>query len=94
MKVEDVIQDESWINAMHEKLNQFTRNDVWELVPHLNSHNIIRIKWIFKNKSHEHVTIIRNKVRLVAQGYTQSEGIDVYEIFALVAHLESIYILF
>jgi len=30
----------------------------------------------------------------VAQGYTQSEGIDFYEIFAPVAHLESIHILF
>jgi hypothetical protein len=28
MKVEDAIQDESWINAMYEKLSQFTRNDV------------------------------------------------------------------
>jgi hypothetical protein len=37
--------------------------------------------------------VVRNKVRLVAQGYTQVEGVDFDETFALVAHLESIRIL-
>ena len=50
-------------------------------------------KWIFKNKSNEHGTVIRNKSRLVAQGYTQVEGIDFDETFTLVARLESIRIL-
>ncbi|XP_038711817.1 uncharacterized protein LOC120006011 [Tripterygium wilfordii] len=30
---EDALNDESWVDAMHEELNQFTRNDVWTLVP-------------------------------------------------------------
>ena len=47
-------------------------------------------KWIFKNKSDEHGTVIRNKSRLVAQGYTQVEGVDFDETFAPVARLESI----
>ena len=55
--------------------------------------NVIGTKWIFKNKSNEHGTIIRNKSRLVAQGYTQVEGIDFDETFATVAKLESIRIL-
>ena len=45
------------------------------------------------NKSDEHGTVIRNKSRLVAQGYTQVKGIDFDETFALVARLESIRIL-
>lgn len=36
---------------------------------------------------------MRNKGRLVAQGYTQVEGIDFNETFALVARLELIWIL-
>ena len=52
---------------------------------------MIGTKWIFKNKSDEHGTIIRNKSRLVAQGYIQVEGIDFDE--TLVARLESIRIL-
>ena len=54
---------------------------------------MIVTKWIFKNKSDKHGTIIRNKSRLVAQGYTQVEGIDFDETFALVARLKSIRIL-
>ena len=54
---------------------------------------MIGIKWIFKNKSNEHGTVIRNKSRLVAQGYIQVEGIDFDETFVPVARLESIRIL-
>ena len=54
---------------------------------------MIGTKWIFKNKSDEHATVIRNKSRLVAQGYTQVERIDFDETFAPVARLESIRIL-
>ena len=56
---------------MHEKLNQFMRNDVWELIPRLENVHVIGTKWIFKNKTGEDGEIIRNKSQLVAQGYTQ-----------------------
>jgi hypothetical protein len=78
---------------MHDELHQFSRNDVWTLVSRPSDQNIIGTKWIFKNKSVEHGTVIRNKARLVAQGYTKIEGIDFDETFAPVAHLESIIIL-
>jgi hypothetical protein len=32
-KVDEALQDEGWVSAMHEELHQFTRNDVWTLVP-------------------------------------------------------------
>ncbi|GJX59647.1 retrovirus-related pol polyprotein from transposon TNT 1-94 [Tanacetum coccineum] len=47
-------------------------------------------KWIFRNKMDETRAVIRNKARLVAQGYRQEEGIDYNKIFAPVARLESI----
>ena len=78
---------------MHEELHQFVQNDVWELVPRPNGVNVIGTRWIFKNKSDEHVTVIINKCRLVAQGYTQVELVDFDEIFAPVPRLESIKIL-
>ena len=78
---------------MHEELYQFVRNDVWELVPTSKGVNMIGIKWIFKTKFDEHGTVIRNKSRLVAQGYTQVEGVDFNETFAPVARLGSIRIL-
>ncbi|KAH9689830.1 Integrase catalytic domain-containing protein [Citrus sinensis] len=49
-----------------------------------------RTKWVFRNKMDESGVVVRNKARLVAQGYNQEEGIDFDETFAPVARLESI----
>ena len=65
-KVDEAFQDADWINSMHGELHQFVQNDVWELVPTPKGVNVIGTKWIFKNKSNEHGTVIRNKSRLVA----------------------------
>ena len=92
-KVDEALQDADWVNSMHEELHQFIRNDVWELVPRPKGVNVIGTKWIFKNKLDKHGIVIRNKSRLVAQGYTQVERIDFDETFALAARLESIRIL-
>ncbi|GJS28287.1 retrovirus-related pol polyprotein from transposon TNT 1-94 [Tanacetum coccineum] len=51
---------------------------------------IIGSKWVFRNKRDETGIVIKNKARLVAQGYNQQEGIDYDETFALVARLEVI----
>jgi hypothetical protein len=56
-------------------------------------HNVIGTKWILKNKQDEHGIVVRNKARLVAQGFSQVEGIDFGETYAHVACLESICIL-
>jgi hypothetical protein len=82
-KIDEALQDESMITVMHEELHQFTRNDVWTLVPRPSNHNVIGTKWIFKNKSDEHGTVIINKARLIPQGYTQIKGVDFDETFLL-----------
>ncbi|GJQ98583.1 retrovirus-related pol polyprotein from transposon TNT 1-94 [Tanacetum coccineum] len=89
----EALGDESWIFTMQEELNQFIANDVWELVPQPKNMTIIGTKWVFRNKLDENGVVSRNKVRLVAQGYNQQEGIDYDETYALVARLESIRIL-
>ncbi|WVZ96998.1 hypothetical protein U9M48_042569 [Paspalum notatum var. saurae] len=53
----------------------------------------IGTKWVFKNRQGENGMIVRNKARLVAQGFCQKEGIDYEETFAPVARLEAIRIL-
>ncbi|KAK4848808.1 hypothetical protein QYF36_017638 [Acer negundo] len=78
---------------MQEELNQFERNEVWTLVPRTKSTNVIGTKWIYTNKSNEDGNILRNKVRLVAQGYSQIEGINFDVTFASVACLESLRLL-
>ncbi|KAH9763597.1 Integrase catalytic domain-containing protein [Citrus sinensis] len=87
---EDAKNDESWIMAMQEELNQFERNNVWELVPKPEHQSVIGTKWVFRNKMDESGVVVRNKARLVAQGYNKEEGIDFDETFAPVARLESI----
>jgi hypothetical protein len=44
-------------------------------------HNVVGSKWVFQNKQDENGIIVRNKARLVAQGYSQVEGLDFDETF-------------
>nr|GEV99394.1 retrovirus-related Pol polyprotein from transposon TNT 1-94 [Tanacetum cinerariifolium] len=60
------------------------------LVPRPKGKNIIKTKWILKNKKDESSLVIQNKARLVTVGYSQQEGIDYDEMFAPVAQIEAI----
>jgi len=91
--VDEALSDDGWILAMQEELNQFQRNDVWDLVLKPQKKNIIGTKWVFRNKMNEQGEVVRNKARLVAQGYSQQEGINYTETFAPVARLEAIRLL-
>ena len=78
---------------MQEELNQFERNEVWNLVDRPEDYPIIGTKWVFRNKLGKNGYVTRNKARLVAKGYNHEEGIDYDETFALVARLEAISLL-
>ncbi|GJR63546.1 putative ribonuclease H-like domain-containing protein [Tanacetum coccineum] len=89
-KVIRALTDPSWIEAMQYKLLQFKLQQVWALVDLPYGKRAIGTKWIYKNKKDERSIVVRNKARLVAQGYTQEEGLDYDEGFALVARIEAI----
>ncbi|GJR95596.1 putative ribonuclease H-like domain-containing protein [Tanacetum coccineum] len=63
---------------------------LWTLVKLPNGKRAIGTKWVFRNKKDERGIVIKNKARLVAQGYTQEERIDYDEVFAPVARIEAI----
>nr|GEW19315.1 putative ribonuclease H-like domain-containing protein [Tanacetum cinerariifolium] len=89
-KVSDNLKDPSWVEAMQEELLQFKIQNVWILVDCPKGVRPIGTKWVLKNKKDERGIVIRNKVRLVAQGHTQEEGIDYEEVFAPIARIEAI----
>ena len=67
-KIDEALKDIDWVNAMHEELNNFTRNLVCDLVVRPKGHNVIETKWVFRNKQDQDGRVVRNKARLVAQG--------------------------
>nr|GEW34470.1 retrovirus-related Pol polyprotein from transposon TNT 1-94 [Tanacetum cinerariifolium] len=76
--------------SITEELLQFKIQKVWILVDLPYGKRAIGTKWVFRNKKDERGIVVRNKARLVAQGYTQDEGINYKEVFALVARIEAI----
>ncbi|GJT44838.1 putative ribonuclease H-like domain-containing protein [Tanacetum coccineum] len=89
-KVIHALKDPSWIEAMQEELLQFKLQEVWTLVDLPNGKRAIGTKWVFRNKKDERGIVIRNKARLVAQGYIQEEWIDYDEVFVPVVRIEAI----
>ncbi|GKA68639.1 putative ribonuclease H-like domain-containing protein [Tanacetum coccineum] len=89
-KVIQALTDPSWIEAMQDELLQFKLQKVWTLVDLPYGKRAIGTKWVYRNKKDDRGIVVRNKARLVAQGYTQEEGIDYDEVFALVARIEAI----
>ncbi|GJT25490.1 putative ribonuclease H-like domain-containing protein [Tanacetum coccineum] len=88
--ITQALDDESWVEAMQEELLQFKIQKVWKLVNLPYCKNAIGKKWVYRNKKDERGIVVRNKSRLVAQGYKQEEGIDYDEVFAPVARIEAI----
>ncbi|GJV07269.1 putative ribonuclease H-like domain-containing protein [Tanacetum coccineum] len=89
-KVIHALKDTSWIEAMQEELLELKLQEVWTLVELPNGKRTISTKWVFRNKKDKRGILIKNKARLVAQGYTQEEGIDDDEVFAPVARIKAI----
>ncbi|WVZ49294.1 LOW QUALITY PROTEIN: hypothetical protein U9M48_000663 [Paspalum notatum var. saurae] len=86
--IDQALSDPDWVNAMHEELNNFSRNETLEAKP--KGARVIGTKSVFQNKQDDEGNIVRHKARLVAKSYSQVEGIDFGEIFAPVARLAAI----
>ena len=67
--IKEELLDSYWISAMQEELNQFEKSRVCNLVPKPQNKTVIGMRWVFRNKLDEQGQIVRNKGRLVVQGY-------------------------
>jgi hypothetical protein len=68
------LSDHNWVNSMHEELENFERNQVWELVDPPPGCKPIGTKWVWKNRDGKKGEVVSNKSRLVAQGFSQKRG--------------------
>lgn len=69
---------------IHESMSIPLRKDIvgtWGLVVPLPNRPLVGCKWLFKNKKNRDSSVVRNKARLVAQGFSQAAGMDYHETF-------------
>nr|GEV33051.1 hypothetical protein [Tanacetum cinerariifolium] len=88
--LEQVIRNPSQLVRIRRQLESDGEMYIWELVDRPLCENVINMKWPWKNKCDEEITVIRNKSHLVAKGYAQKAGVDFEESFAPVAQLEAV----
>nr|GEY25518.1 ribonuclease H-like domain-containing protein [Tanacetum cinerariifolium] len=67
---------------MFDEYNALIKNKTWTSVPRPEGANIVRCMWLFRHKFLDDGTLSRYKARLVANGSTQVEGVDVDETFS------------
>ena len=83
-------QAKEWKDAADKEYSSLIKNKTWELVDLPPGKNIVGNRFVFKAKPNPDGTIAKYKARLVAQGFSQRQGIDYNEVFAPVVRAESI----
>ncbi|GKE50318.1 retrotransposon protein, putative, ty1-copia subclass [Tanacetum coccineum] len=84
---------DKWLNAMNVEMQSTKDNEVWELVDLPPDGKTVGHKWLFKKKTDMDGAVHTYKARLVANGFTQTPGIDYEENFSHVADIRAIRIL-
>ncbi|SYW77451.1 uncharacterized protein UHO2_07293 [Ustilago hordei] len=79
-----------WEEVMHKELDRLKAMGMWEVADLLKGMNTVDMHWVLKIKTDANLIPTKFKARLVAQGFTQREGIDYTEVFAPVAPIQSI----
>jgi hypothetical protein len=87
---EEATGQQVWKDAMMEEYQSIMKNDVWEIVLRPEGKSMVTSKWIYKIKHATDGNIEKYKVRFVARGFSQKEGVDYEETFSPVTRYTSI----
>lgn len=79
---------------MHEEMMAIHRNNTWELTQLPKGKRAIGLKSIYKSKFNPDSSLLRKKMRMVAKGYSQLEGIDVDEVYSPITRIEIVQMFF
>lgn len=82
-----------WTLACADEIDFINKEKTWFLVEITSDMKVIDLKWVLKLKKNDDNTINKHNARLVAKGYVQESGINVDEVFAPVARIETILLL-
>jgi hypothetical protein len=77
----EAVGQQFWQDAMTEEYQSIMTNDVWDIVPRPEEKSMVTSKWIYKIKHAADGSVKKYKVRFVARGFSQVEGIDYEETF-------------
>ena len=84
------LNDEGWTDAMKVEMGNCKEANTWSLVPYTQDMHVLGSKWIFRTKLNADGSLQKLKVRLVAQGYDQAEGIDYLETYSPVVRTATV----
>jgi hypothetical protein len=72
------------------EIDYLSKNHTWDLVPRPQGKNNVKCPWVYRTKFTSEGVVERHKARLVANGFSQQEGINYIETFSLVAKMNSV----
>jgi hypothetical protein len=83
-----------WLTACEDEMCTWKNLDVYNIVPQLKGQKVVGSKWVFHVKHSPDGSIQKYKARVIAQGFTQVEGIDFDQTFAPVTKFSSLHTVF
>lgn len=76
---------------MDEELAKMIKYEVWEVVPRTAGMRVLKARWVFTRKIDGDTGLeAAFRARWVAKGFTQIQGLDFNEVFASVAHKDTV----
>jgi len=83
-----------WLAACEEEMHTWKHLNMYDIVPRPKGCKIIGSKWVFHIKRGPDSSIQKHKACIIAQGFTQVEGIDFDQTFTPVAKFSSLHTIF